>query len=229
MTRFEYFSLHNAHKARGVVVVIDVLRAFTTAAHAFDAGAKRILPVAGVEEAFQLRKTMPGSLTMGEVDGVKPAGFDFGNSPDQFNGRDLSGCTMIQRTSAGTQGIVAAKRANRLFAASFVVAKATALSILKLASTEVSFVVTGESMDRDGDEDRACAEYIQALIQTKNPQAAVYTRRVCQSSAGASFLSDENRAVLGKDLDLCVQVDRFAFSMPIFRQGEILEMCCNYL
>lgn len=229
MTRFNYFPLHDAHKARGVVVVIDVLRAFTTAAHAFNAGAERIFPLADVEEAFLLGKAIPGSLIMGEVDGDKPAGFDFGNSPDQFKEHDLSGYTLIQRTSAGTQGIVAAKSADRLFATSFVVAKATALSILKLAANEVSFVVTGESMGRDGDEDRACAEYIQALILNKNPQAAIYTRRVSQSTAGASFLKDENRAVLGKDLELSVQVDRFSFSMPIKRQGDLLVMTCNQL
>ena len=229
MTRFSYFTLNHAHTAKGVVVVIDVLRAFTTAAHAFDAGAERILPVAGVEEAFLLRKTFSDALMMGEVDGIKPDGFDFGNSPAQFDGCDLTGYTMIQRTSAGTQGIVKAEHAELLFAASFVVAKATALTIQKLAPAEVSFVITGILMGRDGDEDRACAEYIQALIQNKKPLASDYTRRVSQSTAGLSFLSEEHRDLLKEDLDLSVQQDRFSFSMPVFRQGTLLVMSRNFL
>lgn len=227
MTRFSYFPLNQAHSARGIVVVIDVLRAFTTAAHAFDAGAERILPVAGIEEAFLLRKNLSDALLMGEVDGLKPDGFDFGNSPAQFNGCILTGYTMIQRTSAGTQGIVKAEQAELLFAASFVVAKATALAIRKLAPAEVSFVITGVLLGRDGDEDRACAEYIQALIQNQEPSASDYTQRVSQSSAGLSFLSDENRHILAEDLDLSVQPDRFNFSMPVFRKSELLIMNRN--
>ena len=53
-----------AHQARGVVVVIDVMRAFTTAAYAFGAGVVEIDLVATVEEALAL----PG-FRMGEVGG----------------------------------------------------------------------------------------------------------------------------------------------------------------
>lgn len=229
MTHFNYFALHDAHQAIGLVVVIDVLRAFTTAAYAFDAGVDRIFPVAGVSEALQMRKTMPDSLIMGEVDGERPAGFDFGNSPAQFRKNNLVGKTLIQRTSAGTQGIVNTNHTSELFAASFVVAKATALHIRERNPPKVSFIVTGESMGRDGDEDRACGEYIQALIMNQMPKAEVFTQRVSQSTAGVSFLSEANRQILGKDLDLSIQVDRFAFSMPIIREGELLLMYRNDL
>lgn len=229
MTRFSYYTLQEAQHAKGIVVVIDVLRAFTTAAHAFDAGAERILPVASVEEAFMLKRSQTDAWIMGEVDGVKPDEFDFGNSPGQFTGCDLTGYTMIQRTSAGTQGIVNAHNADLLFAASFVIAGATAQSIQKLAPAEVSFVITGVLMGRDGDEDRACAEYIQALIENQQPLATDFTRRVSQSSAGVSFLSDQNRDLLENDLALSIQPDRFDFAMPVFRQNGLLIMSRNFL
>ena len=41
-------TLQNCHTATGTVVVIDVLRAFTTAAYAFDAGADDITLVSTV-------------------------------------------------------------------------------------------------------------------------------------------------------------------------------------
>ncbi len=228
MTNFNYLALNQTNKASGVVIVIDVLRAFTTAAHAFEAGAEKIYPVAGVREALKMRKKFPGSLIMGEVDGEMPAGFDFGNSPDQFRDWDLLGRNMIQRTSAGTQGVVNVKQADQLFAASFVVAKATAMHVLALDPSEVSFIVTGESMGRDGDEDRACGEYIQALIEGRMPNPDVFTKRVSLSAAGIAFRSEENWPIFGVDLEMSTQVDRFPFSMPIIRKGKFRVMTrCN--
>jgi 2-phosphosulfolactate phosphatase len=111
--------LDGARNASGAVAVIDTFRAFTTAAVALASGASRIIMVATVEEALALRAAEPGAICMGEVRGEAPPGFDYGNSPFELAAVDLRGETIIQRTSAGTQGIVAASaRANRLYAAS---------------------------------------------------------------------------------------------------------------
>jgi 2-phosphosulfolactate phosphatase len=57
--------LAGAREATGVVVVIDVMRAFTTAAYAFAAGIREIELVATVEEALatpqSLRSNKAGS------------------------------------------------------------------------------------------------------------------------------------------------------------------------
>ena len=55
----------DARDARGTVVIIDVFRAFTTAAIAFDRGAREIVLVAEVEEALDLRRRGIGDLLMG--------------------------------------------------------------------------------------------------------------------------------------------------------------------
>ena len=229
MTEFNYYSLEYANNASGLVVVVDVLRAFTTAAYAFNVGAAKILPVSGVEEAIQLRKTIPGSLIMGEVDGEKPAGFDFGNSPADISALDLSRSTLIQRTSAGTQGIVRAVNADQLFAASFVVAKATAEVILRHNPTEVSFVITGESAGHDGDEDRACAEYIQAMVMNEAIDHRPYIERVGSSSAGRSFLDGSIQTVSKKDFFLSIQTDIFPFTLPVQREETLWVMTNDWL
>ena len=94
----------------GPVVVVDVIRAFTTAAYAFGAGAEAIYLVAGVDEALQFAAARPGVLAMGENHGRRPEGFDFPNSPAMVSRADLRGRTLVQRTSAGTQGVVGAHR-----------------------------------------------------------------------------------------------------------------------
>lgn len=60
-------TLDNCSAATGIVVVIDVIRAFTTAAFAFDAGARDVVLVSTVEEALNLRERMPGALVMEAV------------------------------------------------------------------------------------------------------------------------------------------------------------------
>jgi len=106
MTRFLKRTLETCTPHDGTVVVIDVLRAFNTSAYAFAAGARQVIPVAGVQEALDLRRErFPSALVMGELDGRRIPEFDLGNSPWDVQQPDLRGRTLIQRTSAGTQGL----------------------------------------------------------------------------------------------------------------------------
>ncbi len=79
--KFHYHNLETCHEATGTVVVIDVIRAFTNAAFAFSKGAKEIYPVSTVEEALLFKVQNSEALACGEVGGMPPEGFDFGNSP----------------------------------------------------------------------------------------------------------------------------------------------------
>ncbi|MGB0113132.1 MAG: 2-phosphosulfolactate phosphatase [Ilumatobacteraceae bacterium] len=94
----------------GAVVVIDVIRAFTTAAYAFGAGATEIYLVDSVEDALAFKAAHPGSLAMGENRGLRPEGFDFPNSPGMVRAADL-----IERGRTG-QALDAAETATALLA-----------------------------------------------------------------------------------------------------------------
>lgn len=222
MTKFLYYPLHKAHLARGTVVVIDVIRAFTTAAYAFNASASQIFPVSTVEEAIALKKNLPNSLTMGEVDGFRPPEFDFGNSPAVISRQNLKGKSLIQRTSAGTQGITRASAADRVLAASFVVASATAAYLMIMKPEIVSFIITGEYKGRDGDEDCACADYIQALMDDDPPDPAPFTRRVMTSTVGLGFKNGDYPYISEEDLRLSLAVNCFNFPMILSGQSSYL-------
>ena len=101
--------LEGAQQATGAVAIIDVFRAFTTAAVAFTNGASRVVMVGSVEEALALRESGEVHICIGEVRGRAPPGFDFGNSPFEIADVDFRGKAIAQRTGAGTQGIVAAR------------------------------------------------------------------------------------------------------------------------
>ncbi|HSL42153.1 MAG TPA: 2-phosphosulfolactate phosphatase [Anaerolineales bacterium] len=216
--KFHYTDLETCHEAKGVVIVIDVLRAFSTAAYAFSRGAKEILLVSTVDEALALKSQIQNSLAMGEVGGLRPEGFDFGNSPTYINQADLAGITMIHRTSAGTQGVVLSQNAEVMLVASFVVATATARYVERLDAPEVTFVITGRSYN-GGDEDLACAEYLESLLRGDQPEEKSFIRRVLESKDAFPHLDPAQRDYPLSDLDFCAQVDRFDFAMPVIKEN----------
>lgn len=222
--RIERATNETCGAAAGAVVAIDVIRAFTTAAFALAAGARDIVPVGTVEQALELRARFPGALAMGEVGGYPVDGFDFGNSPSALLGQDLAGRRIIQRTSAGTQGLVLSLAAETLFAGSFVCAAATARAIARAAPTSVTLVATGVFPGRDGDEDLACADYLAALLRGEPIDTAALIRRVRDSDAGRIFSNADDPVFPSSDLELCVDVDRFDFALHVERSDGLLVM-----
>ncbi len=216
MTTFTQLPLARAAEATGTVVVIDVLRACTTMAHALDRGASSIRLVAGVDEAIALRQQGVVDLVMGEVGGLPVDGFDLSNSPAEVAGADLAGKRLAMRTSAGTQGAVGATGATRLLTGAFVNAGATAEALR--GDEVVTFLVTGESEGRDGDEDRALADYLQALVMGERPAVEPYLARIRASDHGRRFGED----LPLPDLELACEVDRFDRALEIQRHDDVL-------
>jgi 2-phosphosulfolactate phosphatase len=217
--KFLYATLETCHEATGLVIVIDVIRAFTNAAYAFAGGVDKIYPVGTIDEALQLKRENHGMLACGEVGGIPPAGFDFGNSPTQVLQLDLKGCTLVQRTGAGTQGIVRSIKAEQMVAASLVVADATVKYVQQLAPDRVTFVITGKYDEGSGDEDQACAEYLEALFRGQQPDPGPFLRRVEESRDAKLFENPTRPEFPFSDIAYCTNIDRFDFAMPVTREN----------
>jgi 2-phosphosulfolactate phosphatase len=92
-----------------VAIVIDVLRATTTIAHALSQGYERVLACAGLDRARELRSRLGnGTLLAGERGCVRPEGFDFGNSPREFADGGPRGSNLVLTTTNDTRAVVAA-------------------------------------------------------------------------------------------------------------------------
>ena len=205
---------------RDTVVVIDVLRSFTSAAIALARGARAIFPVESVAGAAALAGRMENSISVGAIGGGDPVpGFDFGNSPSRLATAALSGRDVVLTTAAGVRGLQRYAGARHLFAASLVCARATATAIRAAKAREVCFVITGEWVDRDGDEDIACADYIEALLKSEATDVGHIARRVRDSDFGRRFGAAEWPNLPLADLDLATEVDRFDFAMPVQREA----------
>lgn len=209
------------------VVVIDVLRSFSTAAYALDGGAEGVYPVATIAEALQLRERFGDALLVGALGGGAPVpGFDCGNSPAALANFRLDRRRVIQHTAAGVQGLIRCHGAALLYAASLVCARATARALLAARPASVLLITTGEWIDRDGDEDAACADYLAALLRGEDPPAAPFAQRVRDSDFGRRFDGACSHLPVA-DLTDCTVVDRFDFAMRAERSDGHLRLRCE--
>jgi 2-phosphosulfolactate phosphatase len=208
--------IEGAREARGVVVVIDVMRAFTTAAYAFAAGATEIALVATVEEALAL----PG-YRMGEVGGRLIPGFDHDNSPSRLVGRRLQGHRAVLRTGSGTQCVAGATNATEIWLGSLVVAAATVRALAD--RTEVTFVASGSP--REGEEDVACAELMAAQLRGAPHSVESAVATVLNSRAAARHRTGDSDFPAA-DVDCATSVDAFDFAMNAERQSSVWTARC---
>lgn len=205
-----------ARGARGLAVVIDVLRAFSVSAYALAGGASECLLVTDIEHARALALTIPGSVISAEIDGLPIEGIPISNSPTRIAATKLGGRVLIQRSSAGTQcTALASEVADGVLAASLVVASATVRRIRELAPPVVTFIASGT--DHGHPEDSACASYMEGLLLGSRPDLDELLRPLRESERWTGIRQREVPGFPPTDLDLALQPDRFDFAMPAER------------
>ena len=223
--------LAGAEQASGVVVVIDVLRAFSCSALMFHFGIRDLALVKTPEEALAFRERDASYLVAGEVKGVKVEGFDVGNSPADIVAKGeafFRGRRVAARSSAGTQGVLAAaSQAELVILGSYMTAAATARFIRDRAhvdaltrghDTAVSVVAMGFEGVRPSIEDERCADYIEYLLAAPQnpPQPYDHLQAVwdCMHDPEiAASLRGEHHYRPKEDIVLSLQRDLFDFVM----------------
>jgi len=208
-----------AKLAKGLTVVIDVFRAFSTACYLFAAGAEKIIPVEHVEEAFDLKKLYPDVVMLGERFERKVPGFDFGNSPTHIMNQDFNGKTIVMTTSSGTKGITNAALADEIITGSFVNAGAIIRYIQQKNPAVVSLVCMGYEGRYPTQEDTFLAEYVRDKLQGIEPDFAKM-KEMLTVGDGARLLDPANHEWSpASDFELCLHPNRFDFILKI-EKGE---------
>jgi len=199
-------------------VVIDVLRATSTLMVALAHGATRIIPVATPEEALALRARTPDALLCGEREGLRIAGFDLGNSPDEYGPAVVVGRPLIFASTNGSIALLAAARARRRILAAFVNLQAAADRLT--GAVEVAIVAAGK-LGRFAIEDAACAGLLcrrlrergarldgaaAALAGAIAPGDASEVRALVQGCAHGRYLRSMGPQ-FARDVELCAGLD----------------------
>lgn len=207
-------------QAEGIVIAIDVIRAFTVAACAFAGGASSLWLVRTIPEALAMRERDPDALLAGEVNGRLIPGFDLNNSPLMMSQADVRGRRIIQRTGAGTQGAVGARNATHVLVCSLTNARATARYAAQLSEAHdlpITFLPTASvANDITRNEDDYCADYLEALLTAPETAHEVLADRIARLHAQDRFAhwgETKDEDFPGGDLDLILAVDRCDFAM----------------
>jgi len=208
----------SAKDATGTAVMIDVFRAFTTAAFCVAAGASDIVLVSDHRAALAMKHDDPALFLTGEIGGRPIDGFDVGNSPSRIAEMDLAGRRVVQRTSSGTQAVVAASdSADRIVLGSFVIAGATA-RYLRANARDVTLVATSQiGLDGTGNEDPLCARYLEALLRGDPIDARALIAEIWSGEVGLWPDWFPRR-----DAELATEIDRFDFALVVDRERDLL-------
>ena len=214
--------LDGARAAEGVVIIVDVFRAYTTAAVALSKGVEKIVLVAEIEDALSLRERGIGHLCVGEVGGMKPDGFDFNNSPSALNRADIEGKTIIQSTRAGTVGMAAAVRADKLYGGSFAVASATVNAISRQQPELVTIVAMGSEGLVRVDEDEQCALFLKNLFQGRRPNHEAVKTLVLAGEESQKYDDPSKPHFPPDDRQMALSIDSRDFAIRVEKEDGLL-------
>lgn len=213
--------LDGAKQAKGLTVIIDVFRAFTVETYLMRNNAAKIIPVSGVDFAFEYKAQHPDAILCGERKGIKIEGFDYGNSPSQIEHVDFTGKTVIHTTSAGTQGIANAIHADEIIGGNLVSAKAIAAYIRKKNPETVSLVCMGLAGGRMTDEDELCGAYIKSLLEGAPTADMDQRMKRIMYTDGAKFFEEARQAVFPeRDFHLCTDLNSCNFILRLKKDPE---------
>ena len=188
-----------------MAVIIDVFRAFTVAPLVLCRGAEAVYVVGTPDEALGLKAQHPDWLLVGEADGRPLPGFDFPNSPAALASADVSGRTIVLRTSAGVQGLLAASGADEVIAASFANAQAVVAYLRRRAAAHVCLVCMGWVGRETTFDDVACAEYLSQGLADGFPAFEPIRERLRADPSGAKFFDPARPWFPAADFDLCAR------------------------
>jgi 2-phosphosulfolactate phosphatase len=133
------------------VLVVDTLRATTTAITYLEQGANNLYLCADLEAALAFKGE--GVVLAGERNCLPPEGFDLGNSPVQALDMRFDGQSIVMSTSNGSQAAaVACESGKNIVLASLRNAHAAARKAKELATEEIAVLCAG-SHGRIGLED----------------------------------------------------------------------------
>jgi len=216
-----------------IVIVIDVLRATSVITTALNNGAKKVIPVVTMEEAFQLKKNLQHNAILGgERKAIKPLGFDMGNSPLEYNRERVYGKTVILTTSNGTLAIKSCQKAKYIFIGCFLNARAVAREAVSRSqvldeNADVVLLCAG-TLGKFSLDDIVCAglicDYICKFYQESElSDLAIAARILYQNKAdniGSLISMAKHYKVLKElgfeeDIDYCLQQDIFDI-VPIY-------------
>ena len=214
-----------------VCLLIDVLRASSSIVTLFARGAEEVVVANSTAAARHIAAMQPGRYVLcGEVFGLAPHGFDYGNSPSEFAEIDMHGRRVILSTTNGTKALRRLAASPAVFVGALLNATAAVAALLAEArarEVDAALVCSGlEAGNAFSLEDAFVAGALveNAIERTRRASgdltlsdASLAACRLYQSYQGDALAcfreAQHGRSLtaigLGRDLEFCARVDRY--------------------
>ncbi len=232
-------ALHEKPEA-SVCVVVDQLRATSVIATLFARGVAEVLVSGTIDDARALHTALPGALLCGEAGGLPPEGFDYGNSPVEFDALDLAGRRVVLATSNGTRALVHAAAAPAVFTGSLAnldAACRTAVAEAQRWGLDLTFLCSGTDLGRafSLEDTGACGAMVERVVSTCTgptddvmlTDSAMAAYRLWRSYSAPRTLMGESvhgqaltRLGLAADLDFCSRIDLYEVAPRLHRADD---------
>lgn len=214
------------------VVVIDVLRATSAIVTAFQYGVKKIIPVSTIEEAiaYKSKGYLVGAERMGKI----VEGFEFGNSPFAYMGKEVKGKTIVLTTTNGTRAINLAAKDHHVVIGSLL--NLDALNEYLIELNENTLILGSGWQGKFNLEDSICAGAItEALLDSRKFEsdedstiASLFLfKKAKDNYFGFLKASSHRRRLrnlnLNKDIKYCLTPNQTNV-IPVYKNGAIVKL-----
>ncbi|MBI5324733.1 MAG: 2-phosphosulfolactate phosphatase [Ignavibacteriae bacterium] len=236
----EGFAESEPNHSSNIYVVIDVLRAGTTINTALINGTKEIIPCKTIDNAKEIYDKFPvgKALLCGERDGIKPIGFDLGNSPSEFINEIVLNKTLIMTTTNCTNAISKIKNNGEVLIGCFVNFSSVLNYIhskVEENAIDITFVCAGDNGEQSFEDTICSGAYINSIV---NRYENCYLSEVskfalnCFLESGTDLRNMFYNSTHGKklrslgfekDIEMAIEYDMFDV-VPIFRDGRIISL-----
>ncbi|OGH16142.1 MAG: hypothetical protein A3C30_02890 [Candidatus Levybacteria bacterium RIFCSPHIGHO2_02_FULL_40_18] len=210
--KFKILNESNLKKASGLVIIVDVLRAFTTICYVFSNKADKAILVKGPEEGLLLKRENPNYVLIGERGGFKLPGYDYGNSPYELKKVNFSGKTIVMTTSQGTAFFYRLSKhseCKELITGSFVNASSIVNYIKQNKYKTITFVCTDNSYQNN--EDYMCVKYLISCLKGKPLNFQEIKKDLTKHPVAERFIKKPLTKHAPYDFELSLQLNKFSF------------------
>lgn len=229
----------------GVCAVVDVIRASTTLIALAEAGDPAIW-LAADQDAARAAAAEMGSdvLLVGEEGGIKPEGFDFGNSPREVSAGSHAGRKVVFVTTNGTQALRRWSVARRTYVAALRNIGAVASRLVESAAPggSMTLVCAGRAGALALDDVYAVGSIVRRILQLQPEvvldEAAVLALHAtrAQPDEGEALAESESAKALSsvglsEDVPFCAVLDASIAVPELGGNGrlQLLESDCGRL
>lgn len=222
---------------RQVSIVIDVIRASTSLITLVDRGASRILIAHDVAAARAAAAAHDGAVLAGELEGLAPPGFDYGNSPVELSKAAVADRPVIFVTTNGTAAIRAVEETGPVLVGALRNGAAVTSAAWDAATegqSDLTLVCAGRE-GAFGIDDAYTAGYLASRLMdlhhawtfTDGTEAALRLFRSEPDPRALFRISAAGQNVtrlgLAHDVDYCAERDRSAAVPALGRELAVLE------